>query len=112
MQKANVKSIILSNILFQKSSFHSHSVGAVAAVVHRSRDGDDQRGNSVAHQVEVAPARVLALKHLHQHDVELHAFQEHPRERCQEEEVEQGGKDGAGNLGRVYGGRRKGKWGR
>lgn len=80
---------------------YSHSVGAVTAVVHRGGDGHDERGDAVAHQVEVASARVLALEHLHQHDVELHAFQEHPRERGQEEEVEQGGEHGTGNLGMV-----------
>lgn len=80
---------------------YSHSVCAVTAVVHRSWDGHNQRRDSVAHQVEVATAWVLALKHLHQHDVELHALQEHPRERRQEEEVEQGGKDGTSNLGKV-----------
>lgn len=48
---------------------------------------------------------MLTLENLHQHDVELHPFQEHPSEGCQEEEVEQGGKDGAGNLA----GRKDGK---
>lgn len=65
-----------------------HSICSITAVVHGGGDGHNQRGNSVAHQVEVAPARVLALKHLHQHDVELHALQEHPGERRQEKEVE------------------------
>lgn len=81
---------------------HSHSVSAITAVVHCSRHSNYQRRDSVAHQVEVASAWVLALKHLHQHDVELHALQEHPRERCQEEEVEQSGEDGTSNLGGVY----------
>lgn len=75
-----------------------HSVRAVAAVVHGGRDGHDQRRHAVTHHVEVAAARVLALEHLHQHDVELHALQEHPGERRQEEEVQQGGEDGAGDL--------------
>lgn len=41
---------------------------------------------------------MLALKHLHQHDVELNAFQKHPRERRQEEEMQQSREDGAGDL--------------
>lgn len=95
-------------ILLQHSGrLYSHSVCAVAAVVHCSGNGHNQRGDPIAHQVEVAPARMLALKHFYQHDVELHALQEHPRERCQEEEVEQGGEDGTRNLGRVYSGRQK-----
>lgn len=75
-----------------------HPVGAVATVVHGCRHGHDERGYAVAHQVEVASARVLALEHLHQHDVELHPLQEHPRERRQEEEVEESGEDSTGNL--------------
>lgn len=79
-------------------TMYSHSVSAITAVVHRSGNGHNQRGDSIAHQVEVASARVLALKHLHQHDVELHPFQEHPGEGCQEEEMEQGREDCTGNL--------------
>lgn len=41
---------------------------------------------------------MLALEHLNQHDVELNAFQKHPRECRQEEEMQQSSKDGAGDL--------------
>lgn len=75
-----------------------HSICAVTPVVHRSRNSHNQRRNSITHHVEIAFAWVLALEHLHEHDVELHSFQEHPGERSQEEEVEQGGEDGTGNL--------------
>lgn len=75
-----------------------HPVRAVAAVVHGGRNSHNQCRDAVAHHVEVAAARVLTLEHLHQHDVELHALQEHPGERRQEEEVQQGGEDGAGDL--------------
>lgn len=82
-----------------------HSICAVALVVHGGGDGHDDGGHPVTCQVEVLGPGVLTLKNLHQHDVELHPFQEHPREGCQEEEVEQSGKDGAGNLA----GRKDGK---
>lgn len=75
-----------------------HSVGAVAPVVHCSGDGHYDSRYSVSCQVEVLSPGVLALKHLHQHDVELHPFQEHPGEGCQEEEMEQGREDCTGNL--------------
>lgn len=77
---------------------YSHSVCPVAAVIHGGGHGHDQRRDAVAHQIEVAPAGMLALKHLHQHDVELHALQEHPGESSQEEEVQEGGEDGTGDL--------------
>lgn len=75
-----------------------HSVGAVAPVVHCGGDSHYDSRHSVSCQVEVLSPRVLALKHLNQHDVELHAFQEHPGEGCQEEEMEQGCEDRTGNL--------------
>lgn len=87
---------------FENLCLYLHSVRAVAAVIHGSWNSYNQCRDAVAHHVEVAAARVLALKHLHQHDVELHALQEHPGERRQEEEVKQGGKDGASNLQCVW----------
>lgn len=81
-----------------------HSVGAVAPIVHRSRDRHNDGGHSVSCQVEILSPGVLAFKHLHQHDVKLHPFQEHPGERCQEEEMQQGRKHRADNLGKRRGG--------
>lgn len=75
-----------------------HSVGAVAPVVHCSGDGHYDSRHSISCQVEVLSPGVFALKHLYQHDVELHPFQEHPGEGCQEEEMEQGREDRTGNL--------------
>lgn len=75
-----------------------HSVGAIAPVVHCGRDGDYESGHSISCQVEVLGPGVLTLKYLHQHDVELHTFQEHPGKGCQEEKMEQGGEDSTGNL--------------
>lgn len=75
-----------------------HSVGAVAPIVHSSGDGHYDSRYSISCQVEVLSPGVFALKHLYQHDVELYPFQEHPGERCQEEEMEQGRKDCADNL--------------
>lgn len=75
-----------------------HSVRAIAPVVHCGRDGDNDSRHSISCQVEVLGPGVLTLKHLHQHDVELHPFQEHPGKGCQEEKMEQGSKDGTGNL--------------
>lgn len=83
-----------------------HSVGAVAPVVHCGGDGHDDSRHSIACQVEVLSPGVFALKHLYQHDVELHPFQEHPGEGCQEEEMEQGSEDRTGNL---VGGRKDGE---
>lgn len=80
-----------------------HSVGAIAPVVHCSRDGDNESRHSISCQVEVLGPGVLAFKHLHQHDVELYSFQEHPGKGCQEEKMEQGSKDGTGNLERKDG---------
>lgn len=77
-----------------------HSVSAVASVVHRGRDGHYDSWHSISCQVEVLSPGVFALKHLHQHDVELHPFQEHPGEGCQEEEMEQGRKDCTDDLER------------
>lgn len=71
----------------KKENSHSHFICSITPVVYRSRHSHNERGHTVAHQVEVLPAWVLALKHLHQHDVELHALQEHPGEGGQEEEV-------------------------
>lgn len=76
----------------------SHFVRAVAPVVHCCWHGHNQRRHAVPHQIEILPPGVLALKNLHQHDVELHPLQEHPGESCQEEEVQEGSKDGTGNL--------------
>lgn len=75
----------------------TYFVRAVAPVVHRCRHGHNQRRHAVPDQIEVLPPGVLALKNLHQHDVELHPLQEHPGESCQEEEVQEGSKDGTGN---------------
>lgn len=75
-----------------------HSVGAVAPVVHCGGDGHNDSRHSISCQVEVLSPGVLALEHLYQHDVELHPFQEHPGEGCQEEEMEQGCEDCTGNL--------------
>lgn len=89
----------------QISMCYSHSLRAIASVVHGGRYGHDKSRDAVARQVEVALAGMFALKDLHQHDVELHAFQEHPRERRQEEEMQQSGKHGADDLHKT---RRKG----
>lgn len=77
---------------------YSHSLCAITTVVHCSRHSYDERRNTVAHQVEVATAWVFTLKDLYQHDIELHALQEHPREGRQEKEMEQGREDGTSNL--------------
>lgn len=76
----------------------SHSVSPVTAVIHGGRHGHDDGRNAVSHHVEIALARVLAFKHLYQHDVELNAFKKHPRERRQEEEVQKSSEDSAGDL--------------
>ena len=77
---------------------HSHFVRAVAPVVHRCWYGHNQCRHAVANQIEILPPGVFTLKNLHQHDVELHPLQEHPGESRQEEEVQEGSKDGTGNL--------------
>lgn len=77
---------------------HSHFVCAIAPVVHCCWHGHDQCRHAIANQIEVLPPRVFTLKNLHQHDVELHTFQEHPGESRQEEEVQEGSKDSTSNL--------------
>ena len=77
---------------------HSHFVCAIAPVVHCCWYGHNQCRHAIADQIEVLPPGVFALENLHQHDVELHPLQEHPGESCQEEEVQEGSKDGTGNL--------------
>lgn len=91
-------SILPSRYALFATPLSLHSVGAVAPVVHCSGDGHYHSRHSISCQVEVLSPGVFALKHLYQHDVELHPFQEHPGEGCQEEEMEQGRKDCTGNL--------------
>lgn len=78
---------------------HSRLLGAVAAVVDSSRDAHHQRREAVAAQVVVLGAGVLALKHFHQQQIEVHTLQAQPGEGGQEEVVQQASEDGAGDLG-------------
>ena len=50
---------------------------------------------TVAGQVVPESARALGLKHLDEHDVELHALETHPREGGQEEVVQTASDDAA-----------------
>lgn len=43
---------------------------------------------------------MLALKNLHQHDIQLHPFQKHPGEGRQKEEMQKGCKHRTGDLGK------------
>ncbi|TNN70377.1 hypothetical protein EYF80_019403 [Liparis tanakae] len=67
-------------------------------VVYGRRDAHHQCGKAVAAQIVVLFAGVLALKDLHQHEIELHTLQTHPGEGSQEEEMQKASKDGTGNL--------------
>lgn len=93
-------SILPSGYTLFPSPVSLHSVSAIAPVVHCGGDGHYDSRHSVSCQVEILSPGVLTLKHLYQHDVELHPFQEHPGEGCQEEKMEQGRKDSTGNLER------------
>lgn len=77
---------------------HSRSLCAVASVVNGCRNAHHNSRDEVPRDVVVLPARELALKHLDQHEVQLHALQTHPGERSQEAEVENAGDDGAHQL--------------
>lgn len=84
--------------LLTSAKSHSHFVCAIASVVHRCWYSHNQCRHAIANQIEILPPGVFTLKNLHEHDVELHPLQEHPGESCQEEEVQEGSKDGTGNL--------------
>lgn len=71
---------------------------AVAPVVDGCRDAHHHSWDEVPGDVVVLPAGELALKHLDQHEVQLHTLQTHPGERSQEAEVEDAGDDGAHQL--------------
>lgn len=77
---------------------HSRSLCAVASVVDGCRDAHHHSWDEVPRDVVVLSARELALKHLDQHEVELHTLQTHPGESSQEAEVENAGDDGAHQL--------------
>lgn len=83
----------------QEEGRHSRLLGAVAAVVDGGRDAHHQGREAVAAHVVVLGAGVLALEHLHQQQVQVHALQAEPGEGSQEEVVQQASKDGAGDLG-------------
>lgn len=70
----------------------------VAPVVDGCRDAHHHSWDEVPGDVVVLPAGELALKHLDQHEVQLHTLQTHPGERSQEAEVEDAGDDGAHQL--------------
>lgn len=71
---------------------------AVAAVVDSRRDAHHDRREEVTGHIVVLAAGELALEHLHQHEVQLHALQTHPGEGCQEAEVQDASDDGAHQL--------------
>lgn len=77
---------------------HLRPMRAVAAVVDGRRDAHHGGREEVPGDVVVLPARELALEHLDQHEVELHALEAHPGERRQEAEVENARDDGAHQL--------------
>lgn len=83
---------------------HSRSLCAVAPVVHGGGDAHHGGWDEVARQVVILPARELALKDLHQHEVELHTLQTHPGERGEEAEVEHAGDQGTHQLRGADGG--------
>lgn len=91
---------------------HVRFLGPIALVVYCRRDAHHQRGEAVATQIVVLFAGVLALKDLHQHEIELNALQTHPGEGGQEEEMQKASKDGTGDLKTAARdrGERKGKW--
>ena len=88
----------------RKATAHLRLLSPVAAVVDGCGDDHHQGREEVPGRVVVLPAGELALKHLHQHEVQLHALQTHPGEGRQEEEVEDPSDDGAHQLqGRARG---------
>lgn len=91
--------ILLLNLQVQKGpSSHVRFLGPIAPVVYGRRDAHHQRGEAVSAQIVVLFAGVLALKDLHQHEIELHALQTHPGEGSQEEEMQKASNDGTGDL--------------
>lgn len=82
----------------RRISAHLRPLCAVAPVVDGCWDAHHHSRDEVPRHVIVLPARELALEHLNQHEVQLHALQTHPGERTQEAEVENAGDDGAHKL--------------
>lgn len=72
---------------------------AIAAVVNGGSNSHYQGRKTIATQVVVFPAGILAFKHFNQHEVKVNGLQAHPGECCQEKVVKQPSEDGAGNLG-------------
>lgn len=77
---------------------HVRFLGPIAPVVYGCGDAHHQCGEAVAAQIVVLFAGVLALKDLHQHQIELHTLETHPGEGSQEEEMQKASKDGTGDL--------------
>lgn len=71
----------------RKENINSHFVSSITPIVYSSWHSHNEGRHPIADQVEVFPSRMFALKHLHQHDIELHSLQEHPGEGSQEEEM-------------------------
>lgn len=77
---------------------HLRPLRAVASVVDGCWDAHHHSWEEVPRDVVVLSAWELALKHLDQHEVQLHTLQTHPGERSQEAEVENPGDDRAHQL--------------